>query len=113
MRACLVQGWSSLLSSVLAASFFAFGGLSCTGPESTPDTDLQFDGVVHYRKIEGGAWVIKGDDGTTYEPTDLPEEYREEGLRVRVWADRLEDQASIRMVGPIITIEHIERRREE
>lgn len=93
--------------------------------ESRPDADLQFEGVVQYRQIEGGAWVIesttdnsatdsnagdKGISGTTYEPENLPEKYQEEGLRVRVWADRLEGQASIRMAGPIISIKRIETR---
>lgn len=98
--------------------------LSCAGPNgssdqkpqddeprsATPQSELQFEGTVQHRQIEGGAWVIESTDGTTYEPTNLPEEYKEEGLPVRVWADRLDDRASIRMVGPIITIERIERR---
>lgn len=96
--------------------------LSCARPTESPDGDspgqevqseLQFEGVVQYRQVEGAAWVIESEDGTTYEPTDLPEDYREQGLPVRVWANRLEDRASIRMVGPIISIERIERRGEE
>lgn len=79
-------------------------------PTESPKGEFQFEGVVQYRQIEGGAWVIESEEGTTYEPSDLPEEYREEGLRVRVWANRLDDQVSFRMVGPIISIERIERR---
>lgn len=75
-----------------------------------PQSELQFEATVQHRQIEGGSWVIKSEDGTTYEPTDLPEEYRKEGLRVRVWANRLDDRASIRMIGPIISIQRIERR---
>lgn len=71
------------------------------------DHDLRFDGTVTFVTIEGGAWVIEADDGTVYEPINLEEEYEEEGLRVRVWADRRDDLGSYLMVGPIIEIERI------
>lgn len=85
--------------------------LSCSGlRDDGPDTDLQFDAVVQHRDLEGGVWVLRSEDGTTYDPGTLPEVYREEGLRVRVWANRLDNQMSFRMVGPLISLERIERR---
>lgn len=80
------------------------------GPESGVESELQFEGLVQHLQLEGGAWVIESKDGTTYDPRNLPDEYKEEGLPVSVWANRLEDQVGIRMVGPIISIERIERR---
>lgn len=71
--------------------------------------DLRFDGTVTYVMIEGGGWVIEGDDGETYEPINLGEPYREEGLRVRVWAEKRTDLGSVLMVGPIIEIRRIHR----
>jgi len=85
--------------------------LSCAGPrEDAPDTDLQFDAVVQHRDLEGGRGGLLSEDGTAYDPGTLPETYREEGLRVCVWANRLDDQASFRMVGPLISLKRIERR---
>lgn len=94
--------------------------LSCAGPEESarssgsgpekPNAELRFDGTVQYRQLEGGAWVIVSEEETTYDPTDLPEEYKEKGLAVRVWANRMEDAVGIRMVGPIISIQRIERK---
>lgn len=108
---------SSIATSALAVALVGALFLSCAGPPQQgpgsrrpPESELQFDGTVRYIDIEGGAWVIEGEDGTTYEPIGLPEEFRQEGLPVRVWAEREEDRVSIRMVGPIISIVHIERR---
>lgn len=91
--------------------------LACSGPdevandpESGRESELQFEGFVQHLDLEGGAWVIESKDGTTYDPRTLPDEYKEEGLPVSVWANRLEDQVGIRMVGPIISIKRIERR---
>lgn len=91
--------------------------LSCTGPEESarssgkkPSSELRFDGTVQYRELEGGTWVIVSEAGKTYDPVGLPEKYREEGLMVRVWANRVERMAGTRMVGPIISIQHVERR---
>lgn len=85
--------------------------LSCAGPRDDGlDTDLQFDAVVQHRDLEGGMWVLLSEDGTTYDPESLPKIYQKEGLRVRVWANRLDDQMSFRMVGPLISLERIERR---
>lgn len=75
-----------------------------------PNGEMQFSGTIQYRELEGGAWVILSEDGTTFEPVDLPEEYRKKGLRVRVWADQVEGAVSTRMVGPIVSIKRIERR---
>ena len=82
---------------------------SASGVERAPAPDLQFDGTVTYTDLEGGAWVVAGDDGTTYEPVNLAEEYHAEGLRVRVEAARREDLGSFLMAGPIIEIIRIER----
>lgn len=90
--------------------------IACSGPNETSSSEppsgseLQFDGVVRHIDIEGGAWVIESAGGTTYEPINLPEGFKQNGLAVRVWANREEDRVSVRMVGPIISIAHIELR---
>ena len=81
-------------------------GCSLVGPDASA---IAFDGSVTYVTIEGGAWVLAGDDGVTYQPLNLPESFVEEGLRVRVEAEARDDLASFLMVGPIVEIERIER----
>ncbi len=71
---------------------------------SAGPVDLRFDGHVTYADVEGGAWVLRDDSGTAYEPTNLPARFRVEDQRVRVEADVLEDLASTLQVGPVIEI---------
>ncbi len=75
--------------------------------ERTPDFTVT--GTVIFQQLEGGFYGIKGDDGTNYEPINLPEAYWKDGLRVRVEAKRLQDFASIRMWGTIIEIVYIQQ----
>lgn len=119
--------WSSrpLLKTVLLSATIGTFFLSCAGTKNSSsrpekngpggsggdvDVELQFEGTVRYLQVEGGAWVIESTEGTTYDPTNLPERYKEKGLPVRVWADQVEDAVSIRMVGPIISIKRIEQK---
>lgn len=83
----------------------------CALFDFTDGDTLAFDGTVTYVTLEGGVWVIEpdDDDDETYLPTNLPDSYREEGLRVRVRAEESAEQASIYMFGTMIDIEHIER----
>ena len=93
----------SLLSFALLAAL-TLVGCSLYGPS---DADLAFNGHVTYAEIETGGWVLVSDAGQTYEPLNLSDEYKREGLRVRVEADYRRDRASILMIGPIIEIKRI------
>ena len=64
-------------------------------------------GEVYRSELEGGFWAIRGDDGVTYDPTNLPEEFRKEGLRVEAEARRRDDIVSFHMAGPIVQLVRI------
>ncbi|PAU93081.1 hypothetical protein CK503_12995 [Aliifodinibius salipaludis] len=81
----------------------------CNNINSTPDTDLHFEGEVTYMELEGGFWAVQTDE-ETYEPTNLPSEFQKDGLEVTVSANIEENMGSIRMVGPIIRIVDIAKR---
>lgn len=66
-------------------------------------------GTVRRFELEGGFFAIVGDDGVTYDPTNLAEEFRQDGLRVRFRARVQDDVAGIHMVGPIVEILEISR----
>lgn len=53
--------------------------------------------------------MLVSDAGETYEPLNLPAEYREEGLRVRVEAEVRDDRVSLLQIGPIIEIKRMGR----
>lgn len=65
-------------------------------------------GVVEFLEIEGGCWVLQTEQDT-YEPLNLPEDLREDGLQVRFQAEVLQNVATICQVGPVIEIQEIER----
>jgi hypothetical protein len=59
------------------------GGGTFTTSSSPQDPALQVPGTVKRVGIEGGFYGIKGDDGTQYEPTNLPADFKNDGERVR------------------------------
>lgn len=65
-------------------------------------------GTVVFLSFEGGFYGIKADDGKSYDPLNLPTEFRKEGLRVRFEAKEMKDQASFHMWGVIVQIVHIQ-----
>jgi hypothetical protein len=73
------------------------------------DETVSQKGVVQFVQVEGGCWKIAGDDGVDYEPINLSEEFREEGLAVQFTGQLRKDLASTCMVGQIIEIVSIRR----
>jgi inhibitor of cysteine peptidase len=64
---------------------------------------------VVFLSIEGGFYGIKGDNGKNYDPANLPDEFRKDGLRVRCEVRELRDRASVHMWGTIVEVVHIEK----
>ena len=64
-------------------------------------------GNVTYKNIEGGFYAIDGDNGSKYDPINLPEPFRNDGLRVKVTARRKKDAMSLHMYGAIIEVVNI------
>jgi hypothetical protein len=71
---------------------------------------IHITGVVRHFELEGGFYAIRGDDSVTYNPTNLPAEFRQDGLAVEADARRRDDMASIQQVGPLVQLERIRRR---
>ena len=45
-----------------------------------PADTFTITGTVVYLNLEGGVYVIRGDGGRTYNPSNLPEKYQKDGL---------------------------------
>lgn len=98
----------------LSVVLFCWLGLhACTGSGAMKTTQPSADepadtftiiGTVVYLNLEGGVYVIRGDDGRTYNPSNLSEKYQEDGLSVTTVARIQTDAMGIHMVGPIIEI---------
>lgn len=54
--------------------------------------------------LEGGFFAIRGDDGVLYDPLDLPDAFRQDGLRVRYTLEVQEGVLSYHMVGTIVKV---------
>ncbi len=92
---------------LLALSVAAFG---CSSTQRSGDGPLmETTGTVQYIELEGGFYGIVADDGRRFDPTNLDESFKEDGLRVHLRGRVLEDAVSIRMWGTIIEIVSIER----
>ena len=79
-------------------------------PESTaalPADTFEIVGNVTYKNLEGGFYAIDGDNGRRYDPINLPESFKKDGLRVRVTARRRTDAMSLHMYGAIVEIVNI------
>jgi hypothetical protein len=66
-------------------------------------------GTVRYLDVEGGFYGIVGDDGTKLDPVNLPEEFRKDGLRIRVRVVRIQDMVTLRLWGTPVRIVQIQR----
>ncbi len=65
-------------------------------------------GTIRFVRLEGGFYVIDGDDGEIYDPMNLPARFRKDGYRVRIKGIIADDAASFHMYGTIIRIKEIE-----
>ena len=77
------------------------------GEQSGPVFHL--GGTVRHVELEGGLFVIDAADGTRYVPTNLPADYRLDGLALEAEARRRDDMASIAMVAPLVELVRIRK----
>jgi hypothetical protein len=72
-----------------------------------PDDSFEIVGTVTYKNIEGGFYAIDGDNSKKYDPINLPESFRKDGLKVKVTARLKNDAMSFHMYGTIIEVVNI------
>ncbi len=65
-------------------------------------------GTVKFNELEGGFYGIVGDDGKNYDPINLREEFRKDGLSIRFQMKIREDITTTHMWGTPIEITKIE-----
>ena len=66
-------------------------------------------GTVAFLNIEGGFYAIVSDNGVTYEPQSLPDDFMIDGLRVRFTIRIVKGAIGFRQVGPIVEVLDIRR----
>ncbi len=65
---------------------------------------MKLTGRVVYRDLEGGVWVLEGDDGRTYQLAGGDRKIKKDGQRVEVEGDVDKDAMTIHMVGPVFNV---------
>jgi hypothetical protein len=66
-------------------------------------------GTVKYVDLEGGFYGIVDDQGKRYDPVNLPEAFKEDGLRVKCHIKKLPERMSFHMWGTLVGLTEIER----
>ena len=110
-----MRGTSYALSALVALSLAGCGGSSEEWVVATPaaeagGTELHLVGTVRRVELEGGFFAIEAEDGVTYDPTNLPTQFQQDGVRIEADARRRDDRAGIHMTGPIVDLVRIRRR---
>lgn len=67
-------------------------------------------GVVTRVELEGGYFAIRGEDGVSYDPTNLPAKFQKDGLKVEAEARQRDDMMGIHQGGPIVQLVRIRAR---
>ncbi|CUH94458.1 putative secreted protein [Propionispora sp. 2/2-37] len=75
-----------------------------TVPAFAVDAGIRLTGKVTQVNIAGGFYGIMGDDGVKYQPTNLPHQYRKDGLVVSFTAVPREDLFTSIMWGKVIEV---------
>jgi inhibitor of cysteine peptidase len=65
-------------------------------------------GTIVYNDLEGGFFGIISDDSTRYNPVNLPEAFKRDGIRIRFSGTPDHKAASVQMWGIIYRISEIE-----
>jgi hypothetical protein len=95
---------------VIGVAFVLIGAfaLSAEFVANDGNAEIHQNGTVKYLYFEGGFFGIVGDDGKHYDPINMPQEFKIDGLRVRFTAN-FTDYVSYHMWGYIVSLVSIER----
>jgi hypothetical protein len=109
---CGLVGCKSTISSnndkLLESSYTEPKDQTASRGEALPADLFEIEGTVTYQSLEGGFYAIDGTDGRKYDPINLPEAFKKDGLRVKGSVRLKEDVVSFHMYGEFIEIVELE-----
>ncbi len=65
---------------------------------------MKVTGTVSFRDLEGGVWILEGDDGRIYEMVGGDRRLRTEGQRIQVDGEVEQGASSLAMLGPVLKV---------
>lgn len=82
--------------------------VSCqTSENSLTESENAMHGTIRFMNLEGGFYGIEADDGSKYNPLNLPEAFKQDGLRVSFRVQVREDVMTIQQWGTPVEIVEI------
>ena len=107
----------SRLSACLLVAALACGGAKEADDQANmptaplaPDQVLNTDATVRHLNLEGGCWLLETPTGAKYQPTELTDAFRVDGMTVSVTLKDAPDMMSICMVAPLVEVVDIKKR---
>lgn len=77
--------------------------------EGDDEEVIEGSGTVRFVDLEGGFYGIVDEDGTQYDPINLEDEFKEDGLRVQYQLRVREDMVGVHMWGTYVEVLAIDR----
>lgn len=93
---------------IIGVAFVLIGASALSTELANNDGLIRGKGTVKYLSFEGGFYGIAGDDGKDYDPINMPQEFKVDGLRVQFTAN-FTDYLSFHMWGYVVKLFSIER----
>ena len=78
--------------------------LCCCSCLDEDEKVLTAEGTVRHVDVTGDCWRIVADDGVGYEPVNLPDEFKRDGLEVRFSAKLRDGLVTTCMVGRVVEL---------
>jgi L-ascorbate metabolism protein UlaG (beta-lactamase superfamily) len=112
IKLCTIQQLAGSISTTVdyLAALFAREFLAANPASKIEQGDENMiSGTVRYIDIEGGFYGLVADTGEKYDPVNLPEDFRQDGLRVKFAVKEKKGAVSFRMWGKIVEILKIQQ----
>jgi hypothetical protein len=93
---------------MIGLAFVLVGAFALLIQFNANDRLIHGKGTVKYLSFEGGFYGIVGDDGEHYDPINMPQEFKVDGLRVRFTAN-ITDYVDYHAWGYVVTLVSIVR----
>ncbi|MGZ9899541.1 hypothetical protein [Shewanella gaetbuli] len=77
-------------------------------PQISPQKGIKMmQGTVRYMNLEGGFWGIVADNGQQILPQSLPQEFKQDGLRLSFTSSEITDMMTIQQWGTLSNVSDI------
>jgi hypothetical protein len=99
-----------IILALVGVAFIMTGAFALSAQLMANDgqAEIHEKGSITCLSFEGGFYGIVGDDGKHYDPINMPQEFKVDGLRVRFTAN-FTDYMSYHMWGYVVRLVSIER----